>query len=465
MKIYQCFIILLLIRFFGYPCDQVQAGAFNKVAFSAYAYLGVIGALQLTDNMKTDVYTVSHSVTNYHKSTSKKTSPVAEQRFFNPLLQNDINCSIIRVQTAKLIDKGIFFDNRKKRIDKVFEKAQSITPCVIMSDTMNDGATLESEQILLQNYFLQKIQHLQESGHIIFLDERLVDAFNVSNDDKNQMYLLKNEADLSDDDTKKYLENVFQHIKFADHIDASMVYNLIFEFYSGQHFSLVNYINFIHNAQHIALKDNSDFVDLKHLYQALAHKKNDFQWILNLKKLVYRDNESTMYHEAGHALLAMKKNTGRSVSYVTALPRICYDGMVSMQEHYKDITQNDLQLEHDIMMYLAGGVSEQVFGFPTQVIFDDMDAGFLDLLERHGAFSDLEQARTAARLLIKDQDELDENVIHQQIELILKDCYIKTFNYISENKSDIICIVDLLRKKGIISSIELQHLLNNKQSN
>jgi ATP-dependent Zn protease len=226
----------------------------------------------------------------------------------------------------------------------------------------------------------------------------------------------------------------------------------------------VNYINFIHNAQHIALKDNSDFIDLKHLYQALAdQEKSYFQWILNLSKFVYGDNLSTMYHEAGHVLLAMKKNTGRSVSYVTVLPRSFYGGKVSMQEHYKDITQNDLQLEHDIMMYLAGGVCEQIFGFPKKTTWDDMDAGFLDLLGRHGIAIDLDLAQERARLLIKDKDTLDEIIINQQVELILKDCYIKTFNYISENKSDIICIVDLLRKKGIISSKELQTLLDNNE--
>lgn len=464
MKINKYFVALLLFGFLGNPFDQVQAGVFNKVALFTCTYLGLIGTLHLADNMKTDVYTVSHPITNYHKNTNKKTSPLAGQHFFNPLLQNDINRPIIYVQTSKLIDKGIFFDNRKERIDKVFEKAQSITPCLIISDNINDVAILESEQIMLQSYFLQKIQNLKESGHIIFLDERLIDAFNVSNDDKTEMYLLKNDYDLSDDDLNKYLENIFQHINFADHIDASMVYNLILEFYSGRHFSLVNYIKFIHNAQHVALKDNSDFIDLKHLYQALAdQEKSYFQWILNLSKFVYGDNVSTMYHEAGHALLAMKKNTGRSVSYVTVLPRSFYGGKVSMQEHYKDITQNDLQLEHDIMMYLAGGVCEQIFGFPKKTTWDDMDAGFLDLLGRHGIAIDLDLAQERARLLIKDKDTLDEIIINQQVELILKDCYIKTFNYISENKSDIICIVDLLRKKGIISSKELQTLLDNNE--
>ena len=462
MKINKYFIALLLIGLLGNSFDQVQAGVFNKVALSTCAYLGVIGALNIADNMKIDAYTVSHPVTNYQKDANKKIPKLQGQHFFKPSLQENMNCPIMHVQTSKLIDKGIFFDNRKERIRKIFEKARSIAPCFILSDHINGVSSLNFEENELQIYLLQEVMDAKKSGHTIFIDERFIDAFNVSDDNKSEMHVLKNESDLSDDAIHEYLEKMFQHIKFSNNIDVCTVYDLIIEFYAGQTISWINCLQFMNEAQHIALQDNSVSIDLKHLHQAMADQKDNSQWIEKLRKLVYGNDELTMHHEAGHALLTMKKNTGRSAAFVTVIPRRCYQGMVALRENYHDITQNDLQLEHDIMMYLAGGVCEQIFGFSTKKIFNDMDAGFLDLLGRHGPSSDIDRARERARLLIKDKDKLDEIIINQKVELILKDCYMKTFNYILEHKSDIICIVDLLREKGIISSIELQALLDNK---
>jgi len=176
-------------------------------------------------------------------------------------------------------------------------------------------------------------------------------------------------------------------------------------------------------------------------------------------------DQKTAHHEAGHALVALQKDTGRTVSYASVIPKGMYGGIVAMLEAYEDINQTDIQANHDIMMYLAGGVAEQICGFSKETILNNLDSGFLDLLDSNNLSIDLTFARERARYLIKNKNKLNENEIDFEVDCILKKAYIETIEYLQQNKSQLIFIADLLLQEGILSGKELsQRLHDNNRS-
>jgi len=430
------------------------------------ATLMVAGTAWAMDNLRTDV-----SVIDYPENRFVHDKVLDKKTFIEQVKQGNIDYPIIRVSELDLVSSGLLFDRRKERVKLLFEKAKRNAPCFIIAQETEYSLGILSvlpglRQDTADNFFLEEIKNIEASGLPIIIDTKFLPSVNRSAHEESDYDVSRK---LNKDEIIQFLEKACQSIKISSNVDNSMLAALI----NGRQGSIKNddctfieVVDFLRYAQRFAQQDNALQVELKHFYKAVQLVDNSFLAQISIQLAncsLWYNEKNTAYHEAGHTLLALHNDTGRSLLCVSIIPCRGFHGEVQFAESY-DASQTEIQMYHDIMVNLAGAVVEQEIGIPNLKQFKDTDEGFEDLLSRHRLdWGDFYLARYKARKLISNIDSLTEDEIQQQINVILKKAYVDTVQYIKENKSLVISLGDLLLEKEILSGKELQQWYYNSQ--
>jgi len=117
--------------------------------------------------------------------------------------------------------------------------------------------------------------------------------------------------------------------------------------------------NLTNEAAIIACKDNSVFIDNKHLDKAYSimlagYEKVDRDYIKD------EDRKITAFHEAGHALISLKMLPNDKVSKVTIIPTTKGAGGYTLSIPEDSLYQNKEHLKKKIMVLLGGRAAEEI---------------------------------------------------------------------------------------------------------
>lgn len=125
------------------------------------------------------------------------------------------------------------------------------------------------------------------------------------------------------------------------------------------YFSGAKLENLTNEAAIIACKDNSLFIENKHLDKAFSivlagYEKVDRGYIKD------EDRKITAFHEAGHALISLKVLPNDKVSKVTIIPTTKGAGGYTLSIPEDKLYQNKNHLKKKIMMLLGGRAAEEI---------------------------------------------------------------------------------------------------------
>lgn len=192
--------------------------------------------------------------------------------------------------------------------------------------------------------------------------------------------------------------------------------------------------------------------------------------------LDYENKMYTALHEAGHAL-AIIEHANYGLDFVSTICREKSEGRniysILIAQNYK--TLQDCQ--HEIVVALCGGVTEQMFGFDKawykkqNWVYKDyasrgnVSKGLRDILSRSSVRSDILIARDVAGFMITHNliksthfDQHGKIDMELEIELILEECYQQAVALLASRKADLQKIASLLLTKDIICAQEIKAL-------
>ncbi|MGZ6255367.1 MAG: hypothetical protein ACXWL5_05230, partial [Candidatus Chromulinivorax sp.] len=414
------------------------------------------------DNLKTDV-----SVIDYPRNRVVSDKVLDKKSFINQIRQGKIDYPIIRVSELDLVAPGLLFDKRKERVKLLFEKAKMNAPCFVMAEETELSSIVLSvafgpnlRQAVIDNCLLEEIQKVENLNLSIIIDTKFLPDINWRNDEESYYDLSRK---LNKNEIFQYLDKSCKYMNISSGLDNSTIAALVNAqqgAIKNDDCTLIELINFLRYAQDFAEQDKACKIELKHFYKASRCIGNSCfaQFSIQLANCpLWHNQKNIAYHEAGHALLALHKDVGRSLLCAAVIPCRDFYGEVQFIESY-DASQTKIQMYHDIMMNLAGAVTEQELGISSYKKFEDINEGFIDLLSRHRLDDgDFYLARYKARKLIDTIDSLTEDEMQQEINVILKKAYVETQQYIRSNKEKVIALGDLLLEKEILSGKELRN--------
>lgn len=290
---------------------------------------------------------------------------------------------------------------------------------------------------------------------------------------------------LTEQQKNELLEIKLQQIKTSDSIKIAVVARLT------KDYSYDRLIKFIEDAGTLAIKKNNGILEISHINMIF----ND----VNVGPQVNENYFSraaileTAYHEAGHAFVQASKGTKFILHEVTIEPRRdaksqssnpfrsqfdnqyeirCIVGLCRLipisQDAYDAKTLTEDDLEYEIMILLAGGVSEQVADLPCQLQEKDREHGSLSdfLARRSRASQDINQAHVIALEMVRlqyvrngIQNLPEQSKIMKDRDKIIADIYPKTYKFVKEHRSDIKKIAMLLMAKKTVSGDEVHNHL------
>jgi len=353
---------------------------------------------------------------------------------------------------------GLIFDRREEHVTKLFQKAKENAPSVIVMQDTNIAALFQPfpyEQ-KVKDAFMQEVRAIKESGESILVDEQLVKLMTKKKKQFKNNILAEN---LSHDEKYQYLQDKFQHIKTSENVDISLMNSLL----QGE-FNWAQLIKFVGYAQGLALKDDSDTVNFKHVYKAYF---SDEIYIheLRCKVLIalYGNRISTAYHEAAHAIVPMHKNIGSSVLGLSVRPFNRFEGLTSFAQF--DDNKTDVQRYNWIMTNLAGAVAEREFGFYNQLFFKNLDDALEDLLNNPKLIGDMIEAYKTAFDIVALSDKSDayefgtEEERKKLLDEVIKKAYRETIVFIHEHRADVEDLAETLLQEEILSAKEIRQIL------
>ena len=251
---------------------------------------------------------------------------------------------------------------------------------------------------------------------------------------------------------------------------------------------------FMNNAKCLANQDKSDSVKLKHLERSL----------MNNGVMDADDSEDTaevLYHEIGHAVITLTQDNGRNLAWISILPYPSHSGLEAggyiLSLPSTDQKTHDQKL-NDIKVALAGGIAEQVFGFPEQrnlTTYEELKADFLSRFGivndyYHGESSALHTARSLAqdkmmndkidcilslsqssgKDLLDEKDfaeiyfdcqweQLHKKNLDEETEEIIKEQYLATVALIQALQPEIKAVAQELLKEKVLSGKTVQEII------
>ena len=255
---------------------------------------------------------------------------------------------------------------------------------------------------------------------------------------------------------------------------------------------------FMNNAKCLAVRDKSDSVTLKHLERSL----------MNNGVMDADDSEDTaevLYHEIGHAVIALTQNSGKNLAWISILPCPSDSGLEAagyiLSLPSTDQKTHDQKL-NDIKVALAGGIAEQVFGFHEQRNLTTYEELKADFLSRFGIVADYYHGESSAfhtaQSLAKDKmmndkidcilslsqssgkdlldekdfaeiyfdcqwEQLHKKNLDEETEEIIKEQYLATVASIKALQSEIKAIAQELLKEKVLSGKTVQEIIARTQ--
>lgn len=226
------------------------------------------------------------------------------------------------------------------------------------------------------------------------------------------------------------------------------------------YFSGAKIESFVNEAAILACKDNSEFIEEKHMDSAYSiilagyEKKNRS----SIKDI---DRNITAYHEAGHALISLKVLPDEKVSKITIIPSTKGAGGYTLSIPEGRMYQHKEYLKNRIMVLLAGRASEEII-FGSEHITT-------------GAHSDLKQSTKIALSMITEYgmgntlgllniNELtnlntNENKIVEECRNLVDNLYEETKHILLSEKCNLINLSNSLLKKETLYSEDLKKMV------
>ncbi|PKM90011.1 MAG: ATPase [Firmicutes bacterium HGW-Firmicutes-12] len=310
------------------------------------------------------------------------------------------------------------------------------------------------------------------SGHLEYdqtLNQLLVEMDGLTNNQEIQILMIAatNRADLLDPALLRPGRFDRQvKVELPDKVDRGAILRLhcrnkplatdvdIEEIASGTYgFSGAHLESLTNEAAILALRDNSQDIQQMHLREAVDK-------VILGEKLGNRASQEVLHrvavHEAGHALMSETLNPG-SVDQVTVTSRGNALGYVRHNQTEEQQLYTKSALEKQIMILLAGAVSEDLF-----------------LGERStGAINDFQQAMNLtekivsaglSRLGVVSKDILPNKDLYLVCQEILQSLESKTRELLSHRRDVFARILNLLKAKEKLNGPELRNLIQNMEN-
>jgi len=379
------------------------------------------------------------------------------ESFMDQVKAGTVDHSVITINPLWLGYPGHIVDRRQARVEKLFAKAKEMEPCVIiMQESILIPLLLPTlKKELAKGAFLQEMKTLEESGTLVLVDEALVEIM-TEQLEQEKSELSKNvlAKNVSKDEKHEYLQAKFKNVKMAESVDLQVI-----QAFSERIPTWGQLVKFVNVVQDFAAQETTDIIDFKHIFK--AHRDDQsYAEKLQGQGFVYFNGgvKRSAYHESGHVMLGIDKDTGLSVLAMTTLPYQGSGGAVSYSELDKEQT---ISQKHDcIMMCLAGGVVEQEFNIPEKRVFNNIDEAFLDFTERPAVFADLVMAYKMAIEIVGVDTQFDSEQDKQAaLNAIVKDAYGQTVEYVHQHRADVQRLAEKVLQEEILSAQQIRNIL------
>ncbi|NWN45676.1 ATP-dependent metallopeptidase FtsH/Yme1/Tma family protein [Candidatus Phytoplasma pruni] len=214
----------------------------------------------------------------------------------------------------------------------------------------------------------------------------------------------------------------------------------------------------LNEASILTVRNQKEWTTMDELQEAI-----DRVWMGPAKKSrKYSEEEKreTAYHEAGHAVIALKVKDAPKIQKITIVPRGHAGGYVLFMEEKELFFQSKKRLQADIICSLAGRAAEEM-------MFGDENIS-------NGCYSDFKSATNKARLMVtkygmsplgqvQDSEFSDKKAVDIEIKKIIDTSYKKAQEILQENKALLDKIADILLKQETINKEELDQLVQEEK--
>lgn len=359
------------------------------------------------------------------------------------------------------------------RVRDLFETAKRNAPCIVFIDEIDavgrqrgaglGGGNDEREQTL--NQLLVEMDGFESNNGIIVLAatnraDILDPALLRPGRFDRQIYV--NIPDV------KGREGIIKIHAKNKPIDSSVDFKTIARLTSG--FTGADIENFLNEAAILAARDGRLTITMEDITEGInkvimgPQKKS--------RLITEKDKKITAYHESGHAIIAKLLDTGENVHEVSIIPRGMAGGYTSTRPNDDDEHFTYTKLNNKLCMIMGGRVAEEL-------VFGDITAG---------AASDISRATEIARKMVtewgmskklgfinfgkgteifigrdyqttKSYSENTASIIDQEIKEILDENYKRAKEILSNNRSILDNMSNLLLEKETIYSDEVDKIM------
>ena len=233
------------------------------------------------------------------------------------------------------------------------------------------------------------------------------------------------------------------------------------------YFSGAKLENLTNEAAIIACKDNSLFIENKHLDKAYSivlagYEKVDRGYIKD------EDRRITAFHEAGHALISLKVLPNDKVSKVTIIPTTKGAGGYTLSIPEDKLYQNKDHLKKKIMMLLGGRAAEEIiFGQDhiTTGAYNDLQRStelVTNMITEYGMGDSL-GLLTMDKL--KDSGFTNQEAVFSECKNLITELYEEVKSILTVEKEALEAITALLIEKETIYYEDLVNIIGDKNNN
>ncbi|WP_227807230.1 ATP-dependent zinc metalloprotease FtsH [Mulberry dwarf phytoplasma] len=340
------------------------------------------------------------------------------------------------------------------RVRRLFKEAKANAPCVIFIDEIDvlggkrgsnfSGGSQEKDQTL--NQLLTEMDGFTKSQGIIIVAATnradILDAALL----RPGRFDRKITVSLPDVQAREAILKVHaRNKKLAPKIDFHQLAKQT-PYMSGAQLAAV-----LNEAAILTIRNQKEMITMTELEEAIDRvlmgpAKTSVKYNTEERKMV-------AYHEAGHAVMGLKLKHAPKVQKITIIPRGNAGGYNLMLPEKETFFSSKKRMLANIASYLGGRVAEEL-------IFDDISSG---------AYDDFRQATSIAKAMVtkygmsdlgvsQDSEFSDKILIDKEIKKIIDNCYLQAKEIISQNKSLLDKITNLLLEQETITKEEIDKL-------
>ncbi len=361
------------------------------------------------------------------------------------------------------------------RVRSLFKNAKAIAPALIFIDELDAvgrkrgsgmGTNDEREQTLNQ-LLVEMDGFVENSGVIIVAATNRPDVLDPA---LKRPGRFDREIQLRLPDIREREEILKRHSKSKKY-EKNILWSNIAKRTPG--FSGAQLENVLNEAAILSIREDRLFANMEDIDEAIDRviagpSKTNNIISIEEKKLV-------SYHEAGHAVIGLILEKAQKVQKITIIPRGDAGGYVLMTPKKEKFIQTKSELEAQLVSYLGGRVSEEIFFGPENITT--------------GAYSDIQEATKIAKRMVTEfgmsslgpvqfhkssEQELYgqessvltsstlKNEIDTQILKLINESYARAYKIILENKDLIELFAKALMLKETINLEEIEYIYKNR---